>query len=78
MTTMQEQLDEMLGMAKQVGYEKALLVAAEHRADTAPKGQTARPRREANELRKLVDINQDKLDKARARFLAVHCRELQS
>lgn len=70
MTTKEERLDELLSMARSLGYLESRATAAEHAADMAPKGSTARPRRDARELRKLAELKAGVLAKTRARFLA--------
>lgn len=69
MTTRTEQLDELLGKARHVGYLERVADELEHRADMAPKGQTRRPRRLAREARKSATHAANNLAGCRARFL---------
>lgn len=64
-----EQLDELLAMATSLGHQEAQATAAEHRADMAPMGSTARPRREARALRKRAEQAARMLAAMRTRFL---------
>lgn len=66
----EELLDVLIGMAKHVGYLSSKAAAADHRADVAPRGQTGKPRREARDLHKLLDLRIEELAKMRARLLA--------
>ncbi len=72
MVTLTERLDELLGMARHVGYLEAQATAAEHRADMAPKGSTARPRRDASQARKLATMRATELANSRARYLETY------
>jgi hypothetical protein len=69
MTTKTERLDELLGMARHVGFLDSQATAAEHRANMAPRGRTRQPRREARELSKLAEVRAGALERARARFV---------
>ena len=72
MTTMAEQLDELLATARSSATLRATANALDHKADMAPKGQTARPRRDARDLHKQADVVDAKLVAMRARFLKQH------
>ncbi len=63
---MEEQLGELIAMARHVGYLQKSADHAEHLADMAPKGSTARPRREARELRTLYEVRLKRLDDVKA------------
>ena len=69
--TITECLDELIGLAQELGSLRARAAQADHVADMAPKGATRRPRRTARELWKQYEAKADQVSNARVRFLAV-------
>ena len=68
--TMEERLDELLAMARELGRLTSETARLESAADRAPVGSTEKPRRLAREARKAQEAKAVSLARSRARFLA--------
>lgn len=68
--TMEERLDEMLAMAREVGHLANEAARLEHAADSAPSWERAKVRRRAREAQKAREGAEKRLAASRTRFLA--------